>query len=188
MFDIGMTELLLIGIVALIVVGPKDLPGMFRTLGRATAKARSLGREFSKAMNEAADESGVKDIAADLKKAADPKQTGLDALKDATDQFEKWDPTKGSAAVHGQETAKLAAKRAREAEARREKIAAIEDGAERLASEAKSVKETTTKTTAKAKPRKPAAKKAAAKKAPAKKTATKKAAPAKPASTGKSDT
>ena len=34
MFDIGMSELLLIGIVALIVVGPKDLPALFHTLGR----------------------------------------------------------------------------------------------------------------------------------------------------------
>ena len=42
MFDIGWTELLLIGIVALIVVGPKDLPVMFHTLGRFTAKARGI--------------------------------------------------------------------------------------------------------------------------------------------------
>ena len=124
MFDIGMTELLVIGIVALIVVGPKDLPGMFRTLGRFTAKARSLGREFTRAMNDAADQSGVKDVAEDLKKATNPTQTGLNALKDAADQFEKWDPAKDSKAVHGTETAKLAAKRAKEAEERRAKIAA----------------------------------------------------------------
>ena len=42
MFDIGWTELLVIGVVALIVIGPKDLPGMFRTLGRVTAKARGM--------------------------------------------------------------------------------------------------------------------------------------------------
>ena len=47
MFDIGMSELLLIGIVALIVIGPKDLPGLFHTLGRFTAKMRALGREFT---------------------------------------------------------------------------------------------------------------------------------------------
>ena len=42
LFDLGWTELLLIGIVALIVVGPKDLPGMFRTLGKLMARVRAL--------------------------------------------------------------------------------------------------------------------------------------------------
>ena len=67
MFDIGFIELLVIGIVALIVVGPKDLPGMFRTLGRFTAKARGMAREFQRAMNDAADELGMKDAASTLK-------------------------------------------------------------------------------------------------------------------------
>ena len=43
MFDIGWSELLLIGIVALIVVGPKELPGLFRTVGRFMGKARGMG-------------------------------------------------------------------------------------------------------------------------------------------------
>lgn len=92
MFDLGMSELLVIGIVALIVIGPKDLPMMFRTLGRFTAKARNMAREFSRAMEAAADESGVKDVAADLRKVTDPKSMGLDALKDAASKFEAWDP------------------------------------------------------------------------------------------------
>lgn len=135
MFDIGMTELLLIGIVALIVVGPKDLPGMFRTLGRFTAKARSLGREFTRAMNEAADETGVKDVAKDLRKATDPKRMGLDALKDAADKFEKWEPAKPAkpAAERGGETAKLA----REREEAKQKIldATARKASERIARE-----------------------------------------------------
>jgi len=92
MFDLGMSELLVIGIVALIVIGPKDLPMMFRTLGRFTAKARNMAREFSRAMEAAADETGVKDVAADLRKVTDPKSMGLDALKDAASKFEAWDP------------------------------------------------------------------------------------------------
>ena len=70
MFDLGWTELLIIGVVALIVVGPKDLPKMFRTLGQFTAKARNMAREFQRAMDSAADEAGVKDIARDLRDTA----------------------------------------------------------------------------------------------------------------------
>lgn len=92
MFDIGMSELLVVGTVALIVVGPKDLPGMFRTLGRFTAKAKAMGREFSRAMEAAADESGMKDVGNTIKAASNPKKFGLDALDGAADRFEKWDP------------------------------------------------------------------------------------------------
>ncbi len=81
MFDIGMMELLIIGIVALIVVGPKDLPGMFRTLGRFTGKARAMAREFQRAMESAADESGVKDMAREFKDAASGKDLGADELR-----------------------------------------------------------------------------------------------------------
>ncbi|MDO9524935.1 MAG: Sec-independent protein translocase protein TatB [Gemmobacter sp.] len=96
MFDIGWSELLVIGVVALIVVGPKDLPVMFKTLGRFTAKARGMAREFSRAMESAADEAGVKDVAKDLKAATSSKALGLDALKDAATKFEAWDPGKPS--------------------------------------------------------------------------------------------
>lgn len=99
MFDIGWTELMLIGVVALIVIGPKDLPEMFRTLGRFTAKLRSMSREFSRAMEQAANESGVKDVAKDLRNVASPSSLGLNAVKDAAAKFEKWDPLKSSKPV-----------------------------------------------------------------------------------------
>lgn len=90
MFDLGWSEILVIGVVALIVVGPKDLPKMFRTLGQMTAKARSMAREFTRAMEDAAEQSGVKDVARDLRGMTNPQGMGLDELN----KFKKWDPLK----------------------------------------------------------------------------------------------
>ena len=89
MFDIGWTELLLLGVIALIVVGPKDLPSMFRTLGRATARMRGMAREFQRAMDQAADESGVKDVASDLKVATSAKRLGFDKLQETARSFQE---------------------------------------------------------------------------------------------------
>ena len=104
MFDLGGSELLVIGVVALIVVGPKDLPMLFRKVGQFVGKARGMAREFSRAMDEAADEAGVKETAQSLKKIADPKKMGLDAVKDATSGLTDIDPDS--------HTGKLAADRA----------------------------------------------------------------------------
>ena len=84
MFDLGWTELLVIGVVALIVVGPKDLPVLFRNVGRFMGKMRGMAREFSSAMSDAADESGVKGMASDLRKMSNPLDTVAQAAKSAT--------------------------------------------------------------------------------------------------------
>ncbi|AZL57956.1 twin-arginine translocase subunit TatB [Tabrizicola piscis] len=97
--DLSWSELLVVGIVALIFIGPKDLPGMFRELGRFMAKVRAMGRDFSRAMDQAAKESGVKDVANDLRKVTNPKAMGLDAMRNAADKFEKWDPMKPGASA-----------------------------------------------------------------------------------------
>lgn len=84
MFGLGWTEMLVVGIVALIVVGPDDLPQMFRSVGRFTGKARQMAREFSRAMNDAADQSGVNDIERTIRAASNPKKFGADSIRKAT--------------------------------------------------------------------------------------------------------
>ena len=103
MFDLGLTELLLIGIVALIIVGPKDLPVLFRRVGEFVGRMKGMAREFTSAMNDAADETGMKDVAKTMRSATNPIKTGLDKVGETTKEFTSFDPLS--------ETGKLASKR-----------------------------------------------------------------------------
>lgn len=185
MFGIGTTELILIGIVALIVVGPKDLPLMFRTLGRFTGKARAMAREFSRAMEDAANQAGVKDATDALKAASNPRAFGMDKLTQAADSFEKWDPMgKSSDKTDDKAEAKPASTLSEERAEAARKISekAAEKALERQAREAA---EAEAATVAVADPAEGPAPDAAAKPKPARKKTTaqpaKKAAPAKAA-------
>lgn len=81
MFDIGWGELLLIGVVALIAIGPKELPTVLRTLGQYMGKIKRMAAEFQGQFQEAMREAEM----ADLKKHADELTS---AVADAT----KFDP------------------------------------------------------------------------------------------------
>ena len=182
MLDIGMSELLVIGVVALIVVGPKDLPGMFRTLGRFTARAKSMAREFSSAMEAAADEAGVKEASDALKGAANPKKFGLDKLNEAADGFEKWNPMDKIDNPAATKTSELDSDRAEMAKVISE--ATAKKASERQAREAKAAEKAATKeasagTAKTAATKTPAAKKTASSKTATKKPAAKKTATAK---------
>src|SRR5437016_12159077 len=67
MFEIGWGELLIIGVVALIAIGPKELPGVLRTLGQWMSKLRRMASEFQNQFHEAMREAEM----ADLKKQVD---------------------------------------------------------------------------------------------------------------------
>ena len=67
MFDIGWSEFALIAVVALIAIGPKELPGVLRTVGQWMGKARKMAAEFQGQFQEAMREAEM----ADLKKSFD---------------------------------------------------------------------------------------------------------------------
>jgi len=63
MFDIGMTEMLVVGVLALVVVGPKELPKLLRTIGGLVRRARELTADFRE---------GVQSLAAEAERDMDP--------------------------------------------------------------------------------------------------------------------
>jgi len=71
LFDIGWPELMLIGVIALVVIGPKDLPRALRGAGFWVRKARTLSREFQSSIDQMIREAELEEIRQDLKKATE---------------------------------------------------------------------------------------------------------------------
>jgi sec-independent protein translocase protein TatB len=77
MFDIGWGELILIGVVALIAIGPKELPGALRAFGHYMGKIRRMAADFQNQFQEAMREAEM----ADLKKQVDTLTSGFDPIE-----------------------------------------------------------------------------------------------------------
>lgn len=102
MFDIAWTEFLVVAVVALVVVGPRDLPGLLRTVGKTIANLRRMASEFQGQFNEAMREAelddlkrevtGLKDQAAKVV-GKNPFQIARDELKNAMDDKPKAAPS-----------------------------------------------------------------------------------------------
>ena len=71
LFDLGWSEILLIGVVALVFIGPKDLPKAMRVAGYWIRKARTLSREFQGSIDQMLREAELDDVRQQLKKAAE---------------------------------------------------------------------------------------------------------------------
>ncbi|MCR9256082.1 MAG: Sec-independent protein translocase protein TatB [Alphaproteobacteria bacterium] len=83
MFDIGWQELTLVIVVAIIVIGPRELPGTLRTIGKFVRKMKSMAREFQGQMDEMAREADLEDVRKQVSQARNLNPTKL--IKDAVD-------------------------------------------------------------------------------------------------------
>src|SRR5882724_7678466 len=104
MFEVGWTEMLVIAIVMIVVVGPKDLPNMLRTFGRTTAKLRAMAADFQKQFNEALKEAELDDVkksvdtlrglnpAAEIRKQLNPFEQAAAEVRSGVDAVMKPKP------------------------------------------------------------------------------------------------
>src|SRR5436305_14362202 len=84
MFDIGWGELLVIGVVALIAIGPKELPGTLRTIGQWMGKIRRMAADFQSQFHEAMREAEM----AALKQQVETLTSGFDPIETARREIE----------------------------------------------------------------------------------------------------
>ena len=113
MFGLGWAEIMVVGIVALIVIGPKELPIVFRKVGQFVGKAKGMARDFSSAMHDAAEESGMED-------AMESMNSITDTVQMVSDPTPKWKDF-----VPGPETTKLVKKRANQKKKMHERLGSV---------------------------------------------------------------
>lgn len=82
LFDLGWSELLVIAVVLVVVVGPKDLPGMLRTFGRVMRQMRGMAGDFRRQFDEALKEAELDDVrkGIDDVRSLDPRGAIRDAM------------------------------------------------------------------------------------------------------------
>ena len=78
MFNLGWTEILVIVAIAIIIVGPRDLPGMLRSAGQLLGRMRRMASDFQKTFNDA-----IKDA---------ERQVGVDEIRKEVDSVKQLNP------------------------------------------------------------------------------------------------
>ncbi len=90
MFDLGWAEMAVIMLVALIIIGPKDLPKVARTIGHWTGKARALARDFQRSLDDMAREAELDEIKKSIDRAGSVDFKGaVKSVVDPDDDFER---------------------------------------------------------------------------------------------------
>jgi sec-independent protein translocase protein TatB len=82
MFDVGWSELVVIGVVALVVIGPKELPGVLRTVGKAAGKLRTMAGEFRTQFDDAMREAELHEVKKTFDDAASSASSAMAATTD----------------------------------------------------------------------------------------------------------
>ncbi len=85
MFDIGWFELFFVVVAAVVVVGPKDLPKMMRTVGRWTGRARAMADQFRRSFDDMARQSELEEMRTEMMKIQN--DTSLAQIKRETDEY-----------------------------------------------------------------------------------------------------
>lgn len=102
MLDLGWTELLVIGILTILIFGPKELPVVFRTVTQWLGKARSVAREFQRTVDDMARETELDDIRKAAKNAASDMNTMVDPSGSMDGLFDDPDKPKPKSASQPQ--------------------------------------------------------------------------------------
>lgn len=102
MFDIGWTEMLVVAVVAIVVVGPKDLPQMLRAFGKTMKSVRKMAGDFQRQFDDAIKEADLDDV---KKIASGNSFKPLDDIKDSTEAFKKQVKEQMEASVLPEKTA-----------------------------------------------------------------------------------
>ena len=196
--DFGWSELLVIGIVLIVVVGPKDLPRVIKGIGKGVKSVRKMSSDFQRQFSQAMDEADMADIKNTINdvRSLDPRRQIREAMKPLDDEAKSFKSDWAKSVETINKATKVDAPKpasavddalaAASAKAKAAQSAGDDPGA--IADSGKAAAPKTDVTTAAAKqetstPKDVPAKKAPAKKAPAKRAPAKKTAAAKPAAT-----
>lgn len=126
MLDIGSWEFLIVIVIALIVVGPKELPGLIRTVSQWVRRARELAREFQGGLEDMAREAELDKVKDSLQTELDPDGVVNTIKRDIEDEIE--DEWPGDESVFDFEDAEQAA--AAKTDTRADEIQTTESGEE----------------------------------------------------------
>ena len=97
-FGFGYSEMFVVAVVAIIVIGPKDLPKVLRALGKTVAKMRGMAREFQGHLDQAMKETGFDEVKKEFDNIKNPanfidptmaKKAAEDTTKKQVDDFKK---------------------------------------------------------------------------------------------------